>query len=141
MIHEKCQNRVFFWFVFFRIWTEYTILQNNISISPNLGKNRSKKYLYLNLSHAVLLKIFFHTFINCFSFFHSGFLFFSLFSLSSFFKFLLFSMMDYLSQLKIDPMIFKLAWIQEKPEKNGRNPSRKGIKTNKDISKLSILWY
>ena len=66
---KSVKTRGFFLFVFFRIWNEYAILQNNSSISPNLGKNGPKKYMYLNLSHAVLIKIFFTLLSIVFRFF------------------------------------------------------------------------
>ena len=76
---KSVKTRGFFWSIFFRIWTEYAkLLQNNIGISPNLGKNGPKKYLYLNLSHAVILKIFFTLLSIVFHFFTVVF-FFSLF--------------------------------------------------------------
>ena len=66
---KSVKRRVFFWSLFLCIWTEYKIVQNIISISTNLGKNRPKKYLYLNLSNTVVLKIFFTLLSIVFHFF------------------------------------------------------------------------
>ena len=94
---KSVKTRVFFWSLFFRIWTEYVILQNNISISLNLGKKGPKNICIWTFLTQYYLRYFSH-FYQLFSIFSPWFSFSLSFSLFSFFEFLLFSMMDYLKK-------------------------------------------
>ena len=89
---KSVKRRGFFWSLFFRIWTEYAILQNNICISPSLGKMDQKNIFIWTFLTQYYLRYFLH-FYQLFFIFSPWFSF-SL-SLSSFIKFLLFCMMDY----------------------------------------------
>ena len=90
---------------------------------------------------------YFSHFYQSFSVFSPWFSFPLSFFLSSFFEFLLFSMMDYPKKqdswcsFKDWPYGLQIRWNTRQTWKNGWNTSRKGIKTNKDILKLLILWY
>ena len=102
--------------------------------------------MYLNLSQAVLLKIFFTLLSIVFHFFSVVF-FFSLFFfilllwISFVFYDGLFKKVGQWELFKDWPYGLQIGLNTRQTWKNGRNPSRKEIKTNKGILKLLILWY
>ena len=108
---KSVKRRGFFWSLFFRIWTEYAILQNNICISPSLGKTDQKNIFIWTFLTQYYLRYFLH-FYQLFFIFSPWFSF-SLYPPSlNFFCFVWWiiqksRIVD--SHLKIDPMVFKLA--------------------------------
>ena len=111
---KSVKTRGFFWSLFFRIWTEYVILQNNISISSSLGKNGPKNICIWTFLTQCYLRYFslFYQLSSIFSPWFSFSLSFSLSSSLNFFCFLWWIIQKSRiveSHLKIDPMVFKLA--------------------------------